>query len=114
MDLYNKVLAHRVDEKKSLEYMRIMTSADIATVKSGLKSIEEVCPPNLHIHELLTTIAGFDASHSGSGQAISETVSPFNLILVHLSNDTSAALKEYWSPHWVTRTRRWLKTVLAF
>eukprot|EP00026_Physarum_polycephalum_P000294 Phypoly_transcript_00294.p1 GENE.Phypoly_transcript_00294~~Phypoly_transcript_00294.p1 ORF type:complete len:1701 (-),score=242.89 Phypoly_transcript_00294:112-5214(-) len=41
VNLYNQVLAHRVDEKKSHEYMKTMTSTDIATVKSALKSIEE-------------------------------------------------------------------------
>jgi hypothetical protein len=46
VDLYNKVLAHRVDEKKSLEYMRIMTSSDIKTVKNALKFIEEVRSQN--------------------------------------------------------------------
>lgn len=41
VELYNKVLEHRVDDKKSGQYVKMMTSLDIATVKEALKSIEE-------------------------------------------------------------------------
>lgn len=41
VDLYNKVLEHRVDDKKSEKYVKMMTSTDITTVKNALTSIEE-------------------------------------------------------------------------